>query len=100
MAKKSGRRRTQDRAGVAGGQDCELRYESNSGRSRTTVPRTLFLGTRMFAFLSSNVCWAQSEADEPPSRLQNRYFGGTTLARPGSIALSLVRGKRQQRQII
>jgi hypothetical protein len=74
MAKKSGRRRTQDRAGVAGGQDCELRYESNSGRSRTTVPRTLFLGTLMFAFLSSNVCWAQSKADEPPFPFTKSIF--------------------------
>ena len=31
------------------------------------MPRTLSLGTLMFAFLSLNVCWAQNKADEPPA---------------------------------
>ncbi len=29
------------------------------------MSRTLSLGTLMFAFLSTNVCWAQNKADEP-----------------------------------
>ena len=38
------------------------------------MSRTLSLGTLLFAFLTLNVCWAQSKADEPAFPFTKRIF--------------------------